>query len=266
MTQAEFEAYSKQQIKPMEQLVDPTKMGWEKRRLSLWRAQIHIFHFRMAPPNLMDPTHHPIPSQLPFVPQFNANVSPFALHPPFTAPPWNNWQAHAPNDPSKIFNDSKIDPKILAKASEWTEHRAPDGRPYFYNASRAESTWERPQALKELDEARNALSRPMPMQPQPMTSTQGNITFDSSGNMVNAKQRQAELEAEKERKRKEEEKAKQAAKPQDKSRPVSSTSILGTPWCVVWTGDSRVFYYNPSTRNSVWERPEDLVGKSSFIF
>lgn len=27
MTQPEFEAYSKQQIKPMEQLVDPTKMG-----------------------------------------------------------------------------------------------------------------------------------------------------------------------------------------------------------------------------------------------
>lgn len=32
--------------------------------------------------------------------------------------------------------------------------------------------------------------------------------------------------------------------------------------CVVWTGDSRVFFYNPSTRTSVWERPEDLVGRA----
>ena len=29
-------------------------------------------------------------------------------------------------------------------------------------------------------------------------------------------------------------------KPQDKSRPVSSTPVSGTPWCVVWTGDSKV--------------------------
>lgn len=32
--------------------------------------------------------------------------------------------------------------------------------------------------------------------------------------------------------------------------------------CVVWTGDGRVFFYNPSSRTSVWERPEDLVGRS----
>jgi transcription elongation regulator 1 len=218
----------------------------------------------MAPPSLLDPSQQ-IAGQLPFVPPFNASVSPFTMHhPPFVggAPSWNNWQAHAPNDPAKLFNDSKIDPKILAKASEWTEHRAPDGRPYYYNASRAESTWERPQALKELDEARIAMTRTMPptnLQPPPLTMTQGNITFDSSGNMVNNAKRLAEMEAEKERKRKEEaEKAKLAAKPLDKSRPISSTPISGTPWCVVWTGDSRVFFYNPSTRTSVWERPEDL--------
>lgn len=169
-----------------------------------------------------------------------------------------------------MYNDSKIDPKILAKATEWTTHRAPDGRPYYYNASHSESTWERPQALKDLDEARIAASRiltPTNLQPlqQNITMTQGNVTFDNSGNMINNalknKNRQNDLEAEKERKRKEDaEKAKQAAKPQDKSRPISSTAISGTPWCVVWTGDSRVFFYNPSSRTSVWERPEDLIG------
>lgn len=32
--------------------------------------------------------------------------------------------------------------------------------------------------------------------------------------------------------------------------------------CVVWTGDGRVFFYNPSSRTSVWERPEDLIGRT----
>lgn len=141
----------------------------------------------------------------------------------------------------------------------------------FSSASRGESTWERPQALKELDEARAASTRSIPpvnlavnLQNQPLTMSQGNITFDNSGNMVNSKQRQIESDAEIEKKRREEaDKAKQAAKPQDKSRPISSTPISGTPWCVVWTGDSRVFFYNPSTRTSVWERPEDLIGRLS---
>ncbi|CAK6436020.1 unnamed protein product [Pipistrellus nathusii] len=42
------------------------------------------------------------------------------------------------------------------------------------------------------------------------------------------------------------------------SRPVASTPVPGSPWCVVWTGDDRVFFFNPTTQRSVWERPEDL--------
>nr|CAH7749857.1 unnamed protein product [Callosobruchus chinensis] len=34
---------------------------------------------------------------------------------------------------------SKIDPDIVARASEWTEHKSPDGRPYYHNAKRGES-------------------------------------------------------------------------------------------------------------------------------
>ena len=32
--------------------------------------------------------------------------------------------------------------------------------------------------------------------------------------------------------------------------------------CVVWTGDGRVFFYNPSQRMSLWERPEELQGRA----
>lgn len=28
--------------------------------------------------------------------------------------------------------------------------------------------------------------------------------------------------------------------------------------CVVWTGDDRVFFFNPTMQLSVWEKPEDL--------
>lgn len=32
--------------------------------------------------------------------------------------------------------------------------------------------------------------------------------------------------------------------------------------CIVWTGDERVFFYNPTTRLSMWDRPEELVGRA----
>ncbi len=31
---------------------------------------------------------------------------------------------------------------------KWTEHKAPDGRTYFYNAATRQSSWEKPDALK----------------------------------------------------------------------------------------------------------------------
>lgn len=39
---------------------------------------------------------------------------------------------------------------------------------------------------------------------------------------------------------------------------MSSTPVPGTPWCVVWTGDNRVFFYNPTARVSTWDKPEDI--------
>nr|KAF6304431.1 transcription elongation regulator 1 like [Myotis myotis] len=42
------------------------------------------------------------------------------------------------------------------------------------------------------------------------------------------------------------------------SRPVASTPVPGSPWCVVWTGDDRVFFFNPTMQLSVWEKPVDL--------
>lgn len=207
MTQPEFEEYSRQQINPIDRKND------------------------MMPQQMMNPTQHPMPGHMPFMP-FNAAVPPFAMAPPQFGVPPHQWASL----------QNYIDPKILAAAAQWTEHRAPDGRFYYYNAATQQSIWEKPPALKELDDARMSAMR---MQQQKVETKQPN-----------------EVDIERERKRKEEQEKAKPQKPLDKSRPISSTAIAGTPWCVVWTGDSKVFFFCPSTKTSVWERPEDLKGRA----
>ncbi|BFZ02210.1 hypothetical protein BsWGS_05249 [Bradybaena similaris] len=50
-------------------------------------------------------------------------------------------------------------------------------------------------------------------------------------------------------------------KPVNKPRPVASTPIPGTVWCVVRTDDGKCFFYDPSKRRSVWKRPEELKNR-----
>uniref|UniRef100_A0A8C5JXX9 Transcription elongation regulator 1-like protein n=2 Tax=Jaculus jaculus TaxID=51337 RepID=A0A8C5JXX9_JACJA len=45
------------------------------------------------------------------------------------------------------------------------------------------------------------------------------------------------------------------------NRPVASAPVPGSPWCVVWTGDDRVFFFNPTMQLSVWEKPVDLKNR-----
>lgn len=54
-----------------------------------------------------------------------------------------------PNEDPTIL--AQLDPEIVANAMVWTEHRAPDGRSYFYNSKAGESVWEKPQALNDLE-------------------------------------------------------------------------------------------------------------------
>ncbi|XP_001847600.2 transcription elongation regulator 1 [Culex quinquefasciatus] len=258
------------------------------------------------------------------------SMPPFGMPPPNFSnfPPWNAAAAAAaaaasgagqwPPAPSPLMDPAKaiaeikiteIDPAVAAKASEWTEHKAPDGRPYYYNASKGESVWEKPQAIKDMEMAKLAvynarqkpkvippfIAPPIPPQMPIIPPLQGapqmgggvkiqqfppqmagaaapirlqqiggapGMVFDQLNQfMAKAGEKQEDekkKKAEAEKKKKEEEEKAKAAKPLDKSRPISSTPISGTPWCVVWTGDGRVFFYNPSSRTSVWERPDDL--------
>ncbi len=50
----------------------------------------------------------------------------------------------------------QMDVPLQIPVAEWTEHRLPDGRVYYYNSKTLESTWERP---KELDEETKGISK-----------------------------------------------------------------------------------------------------------
>uniref|UniRef100_A0A3B3VA85 Transcription elongation regulator 1 n=1 Tax=Poecilia latipinna TaxID=48699 RepID=A0A3B3VA85_9TELE len=131
---------------------------------------------------------------------------------------------------------------------EWTEYRTADGKTYYYNNRTLESTWEKPQALIEKEkEAEKAKERLTQEEAEAMEMEDDDIKMENTNNVK---------EEPKEEEMTEEEKAAQ------KARPVATNPIPGTPWCVVWTGDDRVFFYNPTTRLSMWDRPEELVGRS----
>uniref|UniRef100_A0A8C4DCM4 Transcription elongation regulator 1 n=1 Tax=Dicentrarchus labrax TaxID=13489 RepID=A0A8C4DCM4_DICLA len=113
---------------------------------------------------------------------------------------------------------------------EWSEYKTADGKTYYYNNRTLESTWEKPQALVEKGRHCRLVHTHKLCQKRCTEPKEEEMT--------------------------EEEKAAQ------KARPIATNPIPGTPWCVVWTGDDRVFFYNPTTRLSMWDRPEELVGRA----
>lgn len=44
-----------------------------------------------------------------------------------------------------------VNPKVVASAFEWSEHKAADGRVYYYNRSTKASVWDKPEALIRFD-------------------------------------------------------------------------------------------------------------------
>ncbi|XP_050430254.1 transcription elongation regulator 1 [Adelges cooleyi] len=223
------------------------------------------------PPGMMPPnTMMPPPNFPPF-----GGPPPFGMPPPaFSQAPWGMMPpGFAP--PSMMMPgmelNNKIDPVILANAAEWSEHRSPDGRMYYYSMKTSESVWEKPEALKKLDMAREVAAaqlrkeaeQKLEQKTDPLVDIGFAKLMNGSDGGGSFKRKDEEIQ-EPNKKAKADDKSKVAEKLkiQDKTRPVSSTPVEGTPWCVVWTGDGRVFFFKPSTRTSVWEKPDDLKGRT----
>uniref|UniRef100_A0A8C7XJB3 Transcription elongation regulator 1 n=1 Tax=Oryzias sinensis TaxID=183150 RepID=A0A8C7XJB3_9TELE len=131
---------------------------------------------------------------------------------------------------------------------EWTEYKTADGKTYYYNNRTLESTWEKPQAVLDKEKEAQKLSERLAMEEAEAMEMEDEEIKAANMNIEKEKLKEEEMT--------EEERAAQ------KARPIATNPIPGTPWCVVWTGDDRVFFYNPTTRLSMWDRPEELVGRA----
>merc|ERR1719357_2045161 len=207
---------------------------------------------------------------------------PFGSMPPFSGPPGGPGGPPPSGMPPWGMGGPGM-PPVSEGLCKWSEHTAPDGKKYYYNAETQESVWEKPQELKDwqvdqirLHDPRTSMilaglqgnsattEQQKPEEPKFFTPAFLNLGQDAA---------QAQLEREKQQKAAEAAAAVLSKKnlsqpgdenktPKDKSRPISSTPVPGTPWCVVWTGDHRSFFYNPTNKQSVWEKPAEMVGRS----
>ncbi|XP_046424442.1 pre-mRNA-processing factor 40 homolog A [Neodiprion virginianus] len=99
-----------------------------------------------GPPSMMPPQFSIPP------PGFSFPIS--AGPPPdinvIAAPPQISGSPAVPTSTTSTLEPATVTPSIptTEKKSEWTEHKAPDGRTYYYNSSTKQSLWEKPDELK----------------------------------------------------------------------------------------------------------------------
>jgi transcription elongation regulator 1 len=147
--------------------------------------------------------------------------------------------------------------KTREECVQFTEHDTPDGKKYYFNSKLNQSVWDKPKCLIEMAGMyiffRLFKSTNLKLIKIELTAKLEELKKKKIERPI--EQAKPAANKEKEVELTEEEKAKQ------KSKPISSTAVPGTPWCVVWTRDKRVFFYNPSEKVSLWERPQILVGR-----
>ncbi|KKY14042.1 putative ff domain protein [Phaeomoniella chlamydospora] len=132
----------------------------------------------------------------------------------------------------------------------WTEHKAPTGHLYYYNAQTKQSTYNRPTAptaeIPSNHAAQDGLSDTsaafiggtpfLGVGPQPSANSRQSGDFRGGKSYQNRRRRQ------------------------DNDRPKSKQAIPGVePWILVKTRYGRRFIYNPIQNESFWKFPQDVL-------
>ncbi|CAG8488883.1 76_t:CDS:10 [Paraglomus occultum] len=164
-----------------------------------------------------------------------------------------------------LSSQSPVGPIRASLPPGWTEHRAPNGLFYYYNAATGQSTWERP--ITVFPPPPPILGGP-PMGPPPMGLLPPGFNlspFQSMSSVMPIPVQQSHLppvqgfvqpanQQAYVRKDKKKEKKKEKAR----GKNVSIRQIPGTSWYIVSTTEGNEFFYNSDTKQSVWEPPEEI--------
>ncbi|KAF5276037.1 hypothetical protein FQA39_LY00833 [Lamprigera yunnana] len=157
---------------------------------------------------------------------------------------------------------AKVDPKRVAKASELSEHRTPERILHYYNKKKEKPKWKTQQPLEDSDTAKLAATERISITPGTLNIVQNQFFANGDNLPHNVSVVEEYIEKRKNIKEDAKEQKPKEQKIQDKSRPISYAPVPKTPWFVVWTGDGKIFFYNPFAGTSIWERPDSLVGRS----
>ena len=119
-------------------------------------------------------------------------------------------------------------PKPPLPGTEWAENTAPDGKKYWYNVRTMQTTWTKPKPVEDAEKLQK--------EAEELTRIEEEKKKKEEADRIEREAKEAEAKA--------------------RAKPIASQPIPHSPWCVVFTGDHKVFYYNPSSKLSVWHRPE----------
>lgn len=127
----------------------------------------------------------------------------------------------------------------------WTEHKAPSGHTYYYNASTKESTYKRPEPPAAPSPPPGAFPQ-LPQLP--------NLSNPAVANAFLAQQNPPPARPE----RRDQRDAR--PKPQPSDKPRSREAIPGCePWVLVYTKYGRRFVFHPGKGASYWRIPEKVM-------
>lgn len=138
----------------------------------------------------------------------------------------------------------------------WTEHTAPTGHAYYYNAETKESTYKRPGVAPE----------PHPAEAQQPQAYQqhGGMPSLSDPHVANAYLAQFNRASQPQHRGQHGQRGRGGSdarpRPQPVDKPTRKETIPGhEPWILVYTKYSRRFVYNPAKNASFWRIPEKLM-------